>query len=88
MDVLIDDSNNYNGLYNFCYFLDERYKTNRSINGITLAEYLKAEESFIDKFIACLTDRYNSKDLDPFDKFKLDEILNMLRLKKERFKVH
>ena len=88
MEVLIDDSNNYNGLYNFCYFLDERYKTNRSINGITLAEYLKAEESFIDKFIACLTNRYDSKDLDPFDKFKLDEILNMLRLKKERFKVH
>lgn len=88
MEVLIDDSNNYNGLYNFCYFLDERYKTNRSINEITLAEYLKAEESFIDKFIACLTNRYNSKDLDPFDKFKLDEILNMLRLKKERFKVH
>ena len=88
MEVLIDDSNNYNGLYNFCYFLDERYKTNRSINEITLAEYLKAEESFIDKFIACLTNRYNSKELDPFDKFKLDEILNMLRLKKERFKVH
>ena len=88
MEVLIDDSNNYNGLYNFCYFLDERYKTNHSINGITLAEHLKAEESFIDKFIACLTNRYNSKDLDPFDKFKLDEILNILRLKKERFKVH
>lgn len=88
MEGLIDDSNNYNGLYNFCYFLDERYKTNHTIDGITLAEYLKAEESFIDKFIACLTNRYNSKELDPFDKFKLDEILNMLRLKKERFKVH
>lgn len=88
MEGLIDDSNNYNGLYNFCYFLDERYKTNHTTDGITLAEYLKAEESFIDKFIACLTNRYNSKELDPFDKFKLDEILNMLRLKKERFKVH
>ena len=44
---------------------------------------MKAEESFIDKFIACLTNRYNSKELDPFDKFKLDEILNMLRLKKK-----
>ena len=88
IEKLTDDNNDYSGLYNFCYFLDDRYKVNHPIDGITLAEYLKSEESFIDEFITYLTNRYSSQELDPFDKFKLDEIINMLRLKKERFKVH
>ncbi|RDE98044.1 hypothetical protein DPW03_02015 [Aggregatibacter aphrophilus] len=86
MKVLINDSNNFTGLYNFCYFLDERYKTNHIIDGITLAEHFKSEESFIDECIAYLTNKYDLIELDPFDKFKLNEILNMLKLKKERFK--
>lgn len=88
IEKLTDDNNDYSGLYNFCYFLDDRYKVNHTIDEITLAEYLKSEESFIDEFITYLTNRYSSQELDPFDKFKLDEIINMLRLKKERFKVH
>lgn len=88
IEKLTDDNNDYSGLYNFYYFLDDRYKVNHTIDGITLAEYLKSEESFIDEFITYLTNRYSSQELDPFDKFKLDEIINMLRLKKERFKVH
>lgn len=86
MKVLINDSNNFTGLYNFCYFLDERYKKNHIIDGITLAEHFKSEESFIDECIAYLTNKYDLIELDPFDRFKLNEILNMLKLKKERFK--
>ena len=86
MKVLINDSNNFTGLYNFCYFLDERYKKNQIIDGITLAEHFKSEESFIDECIAYLTNKYDLIELDPFDRFKLNEILNMLKLKKERFK--
>lgn len=86
MKVLINDSNNFTGLYNFCYFLDERYEKNHIIDGITLAEHFKSEENFIDECIAYLTNKYDLIELDPFDRFKLNEILNMLKLKKERFK--
>lgn len=83
MEIL---GNNLQWLYNFCYFLDERYPENHYIDGRSLANYLSSEEGFIDEMISQLSVHYQKKILDPFENFKLNEILNMLNLKKKRFK--
>lgn len=83
MEIL---GNNFQWLYNFCYFLDERYSKNHYINNIPLAKYLNTEEQFIDEIISWLSTHYHEKNLEPFEEFKLNEILNMLKLKKDRFK--
>ena len=82
IEQLTDGLNNYKGLYNFCAFLNERYK-----KGIEINQSINLEKPFVNELIYHLKNHCIQENIDPFEKFNLLEILDQLNKTKEIFKI-
>ena len=82
IEQLTDGLNNYKGLYNFCAFLNERYKKGMEIN-----QSINLEKPFVNELIYHLKNHCIQENIDPFEKFNLLEILDQLNKTKEIFKI-